>query len=50
MFYKRKLEEVNEMKEHKVRLIFERKLKEAQLLEEEMSEKLMTEFVPKTTI
>lgn len=50
VFYNRKLEEVNEMKEHKVRLISEGKLKEAQLLEEEMSEKLMTEFVPKTTI
>ena len=50
VFYKRKLEEVNEMKEHKVRLISEGKLKEAQLIEEEMSEKLVTEFVPKTTI
>jgi hypothetical protein len=45
VFYKRKLEEVNEMKEHKVRLISEGKLKEAQLIEEEMSEKLVTEFV-----
>ncbi|XP_063408615.1 short transient receptor potential channel 7-like [Mytilus trossulus] len=50
MFYERKLEEINEMKDEKLRLVALGKMTEAERINDEMLAKLMTEFVPKTTL